>query len=172
MAKYLLIVDYRGGAVDAPMDEWTPGEIKAHMDYYAALRHELLDSGELVDQHALTGPEHAKVVTSDGVGAPVVTDGPFAEFKEMLAGFQLVDVDSEARAVEIAAKISAVPGTGGLPRSKPPTTFDRLCWPAPVPHVLHAIACLSLPIRLPLRSFTSSTHPGSMRNPQFGNLAN
>jgi hypothetical protein len=89
------------------------------MDYYAALREELLDSGELVDQHALTGPEHAKVVTSDGAGAPVVTDGPFAEFKEMLAGFQLVDVDSEARAIEIAAKISRVPGPGGVPLRQP-----------------------------------------------------
>src|SRR5687768_1695759 len=121
MAKYLLIVDYNGGVVDAPMDEWAPGEIAAHMDYYAALRQELLDSGELVDQHALTGPEHAKVVTSDGVGAPVVTDGPFAEFKEMLAGFQLVDVDSEARAIEIAAKISAVPGPGGVAQQQPIT---------------------------------------------------
>ncbi len=121
MAKYLLIVDYNGGVVDAPMDEWAPGEIKAHMDYYAALRQELLDSGELMDQHALTGPEHAKVVTSDGAGAPVVTDGPFAEFKEMLAGFQLVDVDSEARAIEIAAKISAVPGPGGVAQQQPIT---------------------------------------------------
>lgn len=111
MAKYLLIV------VDVPMDEWAPGEITAHLDYSAALRQELLDSGELVDQHALTGPEHAKVVTSDGVGAPVVTDG--AGFKEMLAGFQLVDVDSEARAIEIAAKISAVPGPGGVATQQP-----------------------------------------------------
>ncbi|GAA3211390.1 YciI family protein [Dactylosporangium siamense] len=119
MAKYLLIVDYRGGAVDTPMDEWTPEDIRAHMDYYGALRQELLDSGELVDQQALTGPEHAKEVTSDGVSAPVVTDGPFAEFKEMLAGFQLVEVDSEARAIEIAAKISQVPGPGGVPQQQP-----------------------------------------------------
>ncbi|WP_327010825.1 YciI family protein [Dactylosporangium sp. NBC_01737] len=119
MAKYLLIVDYNGGVVDTPMEQWAPEEIRAHMDYYAALRQELLDSGELVDQHALTGPEHAKVVTSDGVGAPVVTDGPFAEFKEMLAGFQLVDVDSEARAIAIAAKISQVPAAGGVPQQQP-----------------------------------------------------
>lgn len=109
MAKYLLIVDYNGGVVDTPMEQWAPEEIRAHMDYYAALRQELLDSGELVDQHALTGPEHAKVVTSDGVGAPVVTDGPFAEFKEMLAGFQLVDVDSEARAIAIARRSPRCP---------------------------------------------------------------
>ncbi|MET7421954.1 YciI family protein [Dactylosporangium sp. NPDC005555] len=121
MAKYLLIVDYNGGDVDTPMDEWAPEEITAHMDYYGALRQELLDSGELFDQHALTGPEHAKVVTWDGSGAPVVSDGPFAESKEMLAGFQIVDVVDEARAIEIAAKISCVPGPGGVPQRQPIT---------------------------------------------------
>ena len=51
--------------------------------------------------------------------APVVTDGPFQEFKEWLAGFQIVDVDSEARAIEIAARLSAVPGPGGVPTQQP-----------------------------------------------------
>ncbi|WP_433718010.1 YciI family protein [Actinoplanes sp. CA-051413] len=119
MTKYLLIVDYQPGVIDKPMDEWAPADIKAHMDYYGALRAELLASGELVYQEALTGPELAKVVTSDGVAAPVVTDGPFAESKEMLAGFQLVDVESEERALEIAARISAVPGPGGVPQQQP-----------------------------------------------------
>ncbi|MDG6108897.1 hypothetical protein Daura_36730 [Dactylosporangium aurantiacum] len=119
MAKYLLIVDYRPGVVETPMEQWAPQDIAAHMDYYTALRHELLDSGELVDQHALTGPERGKEVTSDGVNPPVVTDGPFAESKEMLAGFQLVDVESEARAIEIAARISQVPGPGGVPLQQP-----------------------------------------------------
>ena len=119
MTKYLLIVDYQPGVDDTGgLSEWKPEDIKAHMDYYGALREELLASGELVTQEALTGPELAKVVTSDGT-APVVTDGPFAEFKEMLAGYQLVDVDSEQRAIEIAAKISAVPGPGGVPQEQP-----------------------------------------------------
>jgi hypothetical protein len=119
MTKYLLVVDYQPGVdTSGGMSEWKPEEIKAHMDYYGALREELLASGELVTQEALTGPELAKVVTSDGT-APVVTDGPFAEFKEMLAGYQLVDVDSEKRAIEIAAKISAVPGPGGVPLQQP-----------------------------------------------------
>jgi len=117
--KYLLIVDYQPGVIDKPMTEWEPADVAAHMDYYAALREELLATGELVTQEALTGPEVAKVVTADGVTAPVVTDGPFAEFKEMLAGYQLVDVESEQRAIEIAAKISAVPGPGGVPQRQP-----------------------------------------------------
>ncbi len=119
MARYLLTVDYNGGAIETPMTEWPPEDIKAHMDYYAALNKELTDSGELVDGQALTGPELARIVTSDGRTAPVVTDGPFAEFKEMLAGYQLVDVESEERAIEIAAKISSVPGPGGVPLQQP-----------------------------------------------------
>ena len=134
MTKYLLIVDYQPGVDETGgMSQWKPEEIKAHMDYYGALRAELLASGELVTQEALTGPDLAKVVTSDGT-APVVTDGPFAEFKEMLAGYQLVDVDSEERAIEIAAKISAVPGPGGVPLQQPigvrrvmgPADFEQL----------------------------------------------
>lgn len=119
MARYLLGVDFRGGVVDTPMSEWQPEEITAHLDYYEALHQELVDSGELVDSKTLTGPQLAKIVTSDGKAAPVVTDGPFQEFKEWLAGFQIVDVESEARAVEIAAKISAVPGPGGAATQQP-----------------------------------------------------
>ncbi|TCM37499.1 YciI family protein [Kribbella sp. VKM Ac-2568] len=121
MTKFLLIVDYNPGAIDTPMTEWAPEEIKAHMDYYGALNDELRASGELVDLQALTGPELAKVVTSNGVNAPVVTDGPFVEFKEMLAGFQVVDVESEERAIEIAARVSQVPGPGGVPLEQPIT---------------------------------------------------
>jgi hypothetical protein len=119
MPKYLLTLDYRGGVIDTPMTEWAPEDIKAHMDYYGALKLELTESGELVDGQALTGPDLAKVVTSDGATAPVVTGGPFTEFKELLAGFQLVDVESEERAIEIAGKISSVPGPGGVPLQQP-----------------------------------------------------
>ncbi|WP_238011137.1 YciI family protein [Dactylosporangium sp. AC04546] len=119
MTKYLLIVDYRPGVVPEPMEEWAPEDVKAHMHYYDALNRELTETGELLDGNALTGPELARTVTSDGRGAPVVTDGPFAEFMEMLAGYQLVDVESEQRAIEIAARISQVPGPGGVPLQQP-----------------------------------------------------
>jgi hypothetical protein len=64
-------------------------------------------------------PELATIVTWDGATAPVRTDGPFAEFKEWVAGYQIVDVESEERAIEIAAKVSAVPGAGGRPTRQP-----------------------------------------------------
>jgi hypothetical protein len=119
MTRYLLAVNFEGGVVAAPMDEWKPQEITAHLDYYKALHNELVSSGELVESEVLAGPDLARIVTSDGLTAPVVTDGPFQEFKEWLAGYQIVDVESEARAIEIAAKISAVPGPGGVATQQP-----------------------------------------------------
>ena len=110
MTRYLLVVDFQPGVVETPMEEWKPEEVTAHMDYYRALHRELVDSGELVESEVLAPPNLAKIVTFDGATAPVVTDGPFQEFKEWLAGYQIVDVESEERAIEIAGKISAVPG--------------------------------------------------------------
>jgi hypothetical protein len=119
MARYLLAVNFEGGVVETPMAEWKPEEITAHLDYYKALHQELVESGELVESEVLSPPDLAKIVASDGASAPVVTDGPFQEFKEWLAGYQIVDVESEARAIEIAAKISAVPGPGGVATQQP-----------------------------------------------------
>jgi hypothetical protein len=119
MSRYLLAVNFEGGVVETPMEEWKPEEITAHLDHYKAIHNELVSSGELVQSEVLAGPDLATIVTSDGQTAPVVTDGPFQEFKEWLAGFQIVDVESEARAIEIAAKISAVPGPGGVPTQQP-----------------------------------------------------
>ena len=65
------------------------------------------------------GPELAKIVTFSGEGAPVVTDGPFLESKEFLAGYRMIDVESEERAIEIAAQASAAPGPGGVPIRQP-----------------------------------------------------
>jgi len=118
MARYLLIVTFEPGVVDTPMDEWKPEEITAHLDYYAALRDTLVGTGELLQSEVLTPPDAAHLVTSDG-SHHVVTDGPFQEFKEWVAGFQVFDVDSEERAIEIAARISAVPGPGGVPIQQP-----------------------------------------------------
>ena len=119
MARYLLGVTFTGGVAETPMEEWKPEEITAHLDYYRALHKELVESGELVESEILAPPDLAKIVASDGVSAPVVTDGPFQEFKEWVAGYQIVDVESEARAIEIAAKISAVPGAGGVATQQP-----------------------------------------------------
>ena len=100
------------------MSEWTDDEVAAHLNYYGRLNAELTANGELVGGEVLTGPDLAKVVRSDGV-TPVITDGPFQEFKEWIAGYQIVDVESEERALEIAGLVSAVPGRGGVPTQQP-----------------------------------------------------
>ncbi len=115
MTKFLLLTKYDNSLDLKPLTEWDAEDAKRHLDFLGAVNRELADNGELVDAQALTGPELAKIVTSDGVGSPAVTDGPFPEGKELLAGYQMVDVESEARAIEIAAMVSAAPGPGGLP---------------------------------------------------------
>jgi hypothetical protein len=116
----MLLQNYAGGeGANVPMTEWSPEDVKAHIDFQVILNKELTDKGELVDAQGLAGPEAAKFVTFGGVGSPVVTDGPFPEAKELLAGYRIVDVDSEARAIEIAAKASAAPGPRGVPIKQP-----------------------------------------------------
>ena len=114
--KFMLLQAYGGVKADIePMSKWTPEEIEAHISYQRKLNAELSERGELVDAQALTAPEMARFVVHNGAGAPVVTDGPFPESKELLAGYRIVDVDSPERAIEIAAKGSAAPGPGGVP---------------------------------------------------------
>ncbi|WP_327096185.1 YciI family protein [Nocardia vinacea] len=114
--KYMLLKTYGPAAgCDVPITEWTPEEIKAHIDFQRTLGAELAKTGELVDAQGLAGPDEARLVSSDGRSAPVVTDGPFPETKEFLAGYWLVDVESPERALEIAAQASAGPGPGGKP---------------------------------------------------------
>ena len=119
MTKFLLLTKYAEIEGVPPMDEWDPADIDTHIDALRAINAELVARGELVDAQALTGPDLAHIVVSSGSGAPVVTDGPFPEMKELLAGYQMVDVDSGARALEIAAQVSAAPGPGGRPVGVP-----------------------------------------------------
>lgn len=95
-----------------PMYEWRPVDVQAHVAFQQALNAELLASGELFDAQGLS--DQAKTVTNAGT-APVITDGPFPESKELLAGYRLVEVDSLGRALEIAARASAAPGPNGEP---------------------------------------------------------
>lgn len=118
--RFMLLQNYAGGAnCDVPMTQWAPEDVEAHIDYQRTVNKELGEHGELIDAQALTGPKLAKFVIHDGLGTPVVTDGPFPESKELLAGYRIVDVESPARAIEIAAKISAAPAQGGVPIKQP-----------------------------------------------------
>src|SRR3954452_17942013 len=114
MAKYLLLKHYRGAPTpvnDVPMDQWTPEEISAHMQYMDDFAVRLEGTGEFVDSQALA-PD-GTFVRYDGEGGPPVTDGPFAETKDLIAGWMVTAVDSYERALELAGELSAAPGAGG-----------------------------------------------------------
>lgn len=116
MTKYLLIKHYRGApeAVNpTPMGEWTPEEVTAHVRYMNDLAARLEDSGEFVEGQALS--PSGSWVRYDGEGRPPLVDGPFAESKDLVAGWMCIDVESHERAVEIAGELSAAPGAGGAP---------------------------------------------------------
>jgi hypothetical protein len=116
MAKYLLLKHYRGGPTpvyDVPMDRWTPEEVSAHFTFMQDFADRLEETGELVDAQALA-PE-GTFVRYDGEGRPPVTDGPFAETKDLIAGWMMIDVDTHERAVELAGELSSAPGAGGEP---------------------------------------------------------
>lgn len=116
MPKYLLLKHYRGAPAavnDVPMDQWTPEEITAHVQYMEDFAARLQTTGEYVDHRALS--PQGTFVRSDGEGRPPITDGPFAETKDLIAGWMLIDVDTYERALELAGELSAAPGAGGKP---------------------------------------------------------
>jgi hypothetical protein len=95
-------------------------DIGRHIGFMHTLNADLKKRGEFVIAEGLTPPNEAKIVRArEGGGAPIVTDGPFAEGKEFLAGWWIVDVASHARAVELCAHISTAPGVGGTPMNFP-----------------------------------------------------
>jgi hypothetical protein len=116
MPKYLLLKHYRGAPAavnDVPMPQWTPDEVDAHIGYMHDFADRLRETGEYVDGQALS-PE-GTFVRSQGDGKPPITDGPFAETKDLIAGWMVIDVDSYDRAVELAGELSAAPGANGEP---------------------------------------------------------
>lgn len=118
--KYMLMMHApRTGWSTAGIGTWPPEDFKAHIQFMLNFHRELKEAGELVGAEGLAGPEEARVVRADKAGEPVVTDGPYPEAKEFLAGYWIVDCDSRDRAYELAARASAAPGKGGVPLNMP-----------------------------------------------------
>jgi len=113
--KYMILTygsqqDYdgmAGRATDKPA--WTAEDFAAMGAFMEQFNAELAGSGELVETRALTAPVHTRRVQAGPGGAPVVTDGPYAEAQEVLAGYWIVECDSFDRATEIAARLSTCP---------------------------------------------------------------
>jgi hypothetical protein len=116
--KFMLST-YGGSDQDFGIAGWSNEEITAMVRFMQKINEELAESGELVDAQGLTDASHAKVVQIQN-GVPVTTDGPYAETKEVLAGYWVVDCESNDRALAIAARIATVP----VPSHVPPVRIE------------------------------------------------
>ena len=112
--KFMLMMNAPRGTGDWSVFSWPPADLSAHIKFMKQLARDLSEAGELVGAEGLAPPGQARLVRA-GKGAPEVTDGPFAEAKEFLAGYWIVDVETPERAYAIAARASAAPGPRGVP---------------------------------------------------------
>jgi hypothetical protein len=114
--KFMLMMNAPRGNGDWGVMNWATEELKAHIRFMKDLVVDLKKEGVLVGAEGLAPPGQARVVrASKSDQSPEVTDGPFAEAKEFLAGYWIVDVESPAQAYAIAARASTAPGPGGKP---------------------------------------------------------
>jgi hypothetical protein len=97
---------------------WSQKELEANVAFMRAFSRELKDSGVFVSTEGLGWPDQARMVRAAADGTPV-TDGIFAESKEFLAGYWIIDVENAEQAYKIAAHASMAPGPGGTPGNMP-----------------------------------------------------
>jgi hypothetical protein len=117
--KYMILTyasqqDYdtlAGRATDKPI--WSAEDVAAMGAFMESFNNDLVESGELVETRGLTAPVHTRRVQLQQ-GVPVVTDGPYAETYEVLAGYWIVECDSFDRATEIAARLANCPGPAAV----------------------------------------------------------
>ena len=112
--KYMILSyasqqDYDGMAgKDTGKPAWTGEDFAAMGAFMEKFNNDLIESGELVETRGLAAPVLTRRLGSKD-GSTVVTDGPYAETQEVLAGYWIVECDSFDRATEIAAKLADTP---------------------------------------------------------------
>ncbi len=128
--KFMMMMNLPRGTRDYEINQWPPEAVDAHFRFMKDLNKDLGKAGEFVDVQGLTPPSQAKIVRYGG-GAPIVSDGPFAESKEFLAGYWIIEVATRERAYEIAARVSSAPGPDGKPLVMPVELREVMCSPLP-----------------------------------------
>ncbi|WNV84682.1 YciI family protein [Umezawaea sp. Da 62-37] len=105
--KYLILMQVDPAVLEQLTEEQQTRIHEGHAAFMAVTK----ERGEFIATQALADPSQSKVIRSSG-GLPEVTDGPFVESKEFMGGFYLIDVEDEARAVELAKQIpdATIPG--------------------------------------------------------------
>jgi hypothetical protein len=115
--KFMLQMNVKQGPYH--IGEWAPEDVKRMINYMHELNKDLKAKGQFVAAEGLVSPDQARIVKANDDGSPSVTDGPFAESKEFIAGFWMIDVPNAEEAYRIAARASAQPGPGGKPLNMP-----------------------------------------------------
>jgi hypothetical protein len=115
--KFMVQMNVKHGPYQ--MEGWAPEDIKRMVGFMDDLNKDLKTAGQWVTAEGLVSPEQTRLVTAKADGSPSVTDGPFAESKEFIAGFWIIDVKDEAEAYKFAARVSSCPGPGGKPLNMP-----------------------------------------------------
>jgi hypothetical protein len=115
--KYILMMSGTKAEFESYI-KWSKKDLEAHFAFMHAFNKQLADAGVLVAAEGLAFPDQAKRVRAASNGMPM-TDGVFAETKEFLGGYWIIDVKSPEEAYRIAARASAAPGLGGIPGNRP-----------------------------------------------------
>lgn len=115
--KFMVQMNVKRGPYQ--MEGWAPEDIKRMVGFMNDLNKDLKTAGQWVTGEGLVSPDQARLVTAQGDGSPSVTDGPFAESKEFIAGFWIIDVKDATEAYKFAARVSSCPGPGGKPLNMP-----------------------------------------------------
>ncbi|MCX4584340.1 YciI family protein [Streptomyces sp. NBC_01481] len=120
--KYLVMIqgtqdDYEAmrGQASGASPGWSEKELQAMFAFMGEVNNDLSESGELVDGQGLAEPAKTRFVSLGEDGRPVITDGPYSETKELLAGYWVLDCESLERVTEIAARVATCPVPEGTP---------------------------------------------------------
>ncbi|MER6713986.1 MULTISPECIES: YciI family protein [unclassified Streptomyces] len=120
--KYLVMVqgtqadyDAMRGKASATSPAWSEEEVQAMFSYMGAINDDLSETGEFVDGQGLAEPAQTRHVTLGDDGKAVITDGPYGETKELLAGYWVLECESLERVTEIAERVARCPQPAGAP---------------------------------------------------------
>ena len=115
--KFMVQMNVKKGPYQ--MQGWSPEDVKRMVGFMNKINADLKASGQFVVAEGLVGPDEARLVKANEDGSPSVTDGPFAESKEFIAGFWIIEVKDAHEAYRFAARVSLCPGPGGKPLHMP-----------------------------------------------------
>jgi hypothetical protein len=115
--KFMVQMNVKKGPYQ--MEGWSPDDVKRMVGFMDDINADLKRNGQWVFAEGLVSPEEARLVKANEDGSPSVTDGPFAESKEFIAGFWIIDVKDINEAYKFAALVSSCPGPGGKPLNMP-----------------------------------------------------